>query len=59
MLVLTRKPGEVVCIGDEITVTIVQVRGLEVRLGINAPAGVPIVRPDAKSKESKPERWQP
>ncbi len=37
MLILTRKVGESINIGDEITVTILGVQGLQVRLGINAP----------------------
>lgn len=61
MLVLTRKPGEVVCIGEAITVTVVEVRGLQVRLGITAPDEVHISRPDAHNKKPLPgnKRWEP
>jgi carbon storage regulator len=44
MLILTRRPGERVVIGDEILVTVMAVSGRTVRLGIAAPAGVPIYR---------------
>ncbi len=44
MLILTRRPGERVVIGDEILVTVMAVSGHTVRLGIAAPAGVPIYR---------------
>lgn len=37
MLVLTRKVGESIKINDDITITIVQVRGKQIRLGIDAP----------------------
>jgi carbon storage regulator len=44
MLVLTRKPGEQVLIGDDIQLTVVSVHGKRVRLGIAAPANLPILR---------------
>ncbi len=44
MLILTRRPGERVVIGDEIMVTVIGVSGHTVRLGIAAPSGVPIYR---------------
>ena len=44
MLVLTRKPGESIVIGNEITVTVVEVRGDQVRLGIAAPRSVQVHR---------------
>jgi carbon storage regulator len=44
MLILTRRPGERVVIGDEVFVTVMGVSGHTVRLGIAAPAGVPIYR---------------
>jgi carbon storage regulator len=44
MLILTRRPGERVVIGDEILVTVMGVSGHTVRLGIAAPAGIPIYR---------------
>jgi carbon storage regulator len=44
MLILTRRPGERVVIGDEVLVTVMEVSGQTVRLGIAAPDGVPIYR---------------
>src|ERR1035438_2558801 len=44
MLILTRRPGERVVIGDDILITVMAVSGHTVRLGIAAPAGVPIYR---------------
>jgi carbon storage regulator len=44
MLVLSRKPGEKIHIGAGITVTVTEVKGNKVRLGIEAPRDVPIVR---------------
>ena len=44
MLVLTRKRGESLKIGDEVTVTVLGVRNRQVRLGIDAPAQVPVHR---------------
>ena len=39
MLILTRRVGETLMIGDEVTVTVLGVKGNQVRLGINAPKG--------------------
>lgn len=44
MLVLTRKSGEAINIGDEITITVLEIRGNQVRLGIEAPLTVVIQR---------------
>ena len=44
MLVLTRKAGERVLIGDDIVVTILDARGDGVRIGIDAPRGIRIQR---------------
>lgn len=44
MLVLTRKPGESIIIGEEIEVHIVSVEGEAVRIGIKAPRTVPVYR---------------
>jgi carbon storage regulator len=44
MLVLTRKPGERVHIGDDVEVVVLAVRGNSVRLGFLAPGEVPIIR---------------
>ncbi|NDC54352.1 MAG: carbon storage regulator [Planctomycetia bacterium] len=44
MLVLSRQRDESIMIGDTIVVTIVDIRGDKVRLGINAPAEIPVHR---------------
>lgn len=44
MLVLSRKPGEKILIGDEVTVTIVRIGPNTVRIGIEAPRTMNIVR---------------
>jgi carbon storage regulator len=44
MLVIARKPGERICLGDDITVTVLEVSGSSVRLGFDAPAEVQIYR---------------
>ena len=44
MLVLTRKKNESVIIGDNIVVTIVDIRGDKVRMGIDAPTEIPVHR---------------
>lgn len=43
-LVLSRKRDEKVCIGDDIRLTVVAIRGDKVRIGIEAPEGVPVHR---------------
>lgn len=44
MLILTRKVGEVVAIGDDIQVSIVEIKGAQVKLGIRAPRDVEVHR---------------
>jgi carbon storage regulator len=44
MLVLSRKPGEALRIGDEVEITVVEVRGDMVRIGIQAPRTVQVWR---------------
>jgi carbon storage regulator CsrA len=48
MLVLTRKYQEKIRIGDNITITVLRTKGKAVRLGIEAPANVPVVRGELK-----------
>ena len=50
MLVLSRKVGERVLIGDQIAVTAVRVAGGGVRLGIEAPAELPVIREELKQQ---------
>lgn len=44
MLILTRRVGETVMIGDEVTITVLGVKGNQVRVGINAPKDVAVHR---------------
>jgi carbon storage regulator len=52
MLVLARKPGEAIQIGDGITVHVVEIRGKQVRLGIEAPAEMPVHRSEIHERLS-------
>lgn len=49
MLVITRKAGQKVFVGDNIIITIVRIKGDRVRLGIQAPTRVPIKREELKA----------
>ncbi|NRB40681.1 MAG: carbon storage regulator CsrA [Pseudomonadales bacterium] len=44
MLILTRRTGETLMIADDVTVTVLGVKGNQVRIGINAPKNVPVHR---------------
>lgn len=44
MLILTRRVGETLMIGDEVTVTVLGVKGNQVRIGVNAPKTVAVHR---------------
>ncbi|MBF0519413.1 MAG: carbon storage regulator CsrA [Nitrospirae bacterium] len=50
MLVLTRKSEEAIKLGDSITITVVEIKGNKVRLGIEAPTGVRIYRQELYEK---------
>lgn len=55
MLVLTRKYGQKIMIGDDIFITVLEARGDAIRVGIDAPAGVSVMRAelhDAVSAEN-------
>ena len=44
MLILSRKPDESIVIDKRITVTILEIRGSQIRLGIDAPKEIPVMR---------------
>ena len=54
MLVLTRKAGEKVVIGDGITVTVLEVTGNRIRVGIDAPEDVRILRAELACWQDEP-----
>lgn len=53
MLVLSRKPGEAIRIGEDIEISIIEVRGDTVRIGIDAPRNVPIFRKELIAEVAK------
>jgi len=44
MLILTRRVGETLMIGDDVTVTVLGVKGNQIRIGVNAPKEIPVHR---------------
>lgn len=58
MLVLSRKPGERLWIGDQIAVTILDVSGRSVRVGIEAPSEIQIVREELRLPDQEKEPSQ-
>ncbi len=52
MLTLTRKVGDKIEVGDEIIIVVKEIRGNQVRIGVEAPKDVRIVRSEAKENPS-------
>ena len=54
MLVLSRKVGERIQIGDQISVVIVRINGNAVRVGIEAPTDMTVIRAELQQRTSQP-----
>ena len=59
MLVLSRKRNESIMIGDDVEITIVDVRGDKVRLGITAPSDIPVHRKEVYERIKRERREKP
>jgi carbon storage regulator len=59
MLVLSRKPGEKVLIGEDITITVLRASGGRVRLGVDAPDHIDIRRAELAESEAARVRERP
>jgi len=59
MLILTRRVGETIRINDDITVTVLGVQGMQVRIGVSAPVGVPVDREEIHLRKLANPRQRP
>ena len=53
MLILTRRPGETLMIGDDVTVTVLGIKGSQIRIGISAPKTVEVHREEIYKRIQK------
>ena len=53
MLVLTRKVGDKVLLGDEVEIVVVDIQGNQVKLGISAPRALSVLRAELKDREAE------
>jgi carbon storage regulator len=58
MLILTRRVGEAVMIGTDVTVTVLGVKGNQVRVGIEAPKSVPVHRKEIYERIQREQQMQ-
>ena len=59
MLILTRRVGETVMIGNEVTVTVLGVKGNQVRIGVNAPKDIAVHREEIYDRIKREEDGYP
>ncbi len=59
MLILTRRVGEAVMIGNEVTVIVLGVKGNQVRIGVNAPKDVAVHREEIYERIKREEKGDP
>ena len=59
MLILTRRVGETVMIGNDVTVTVLGVKGNQVRVGINAPKNVAVHREEIYERIKREQQGEP
>lgn len=59
MLILTRRVGETLMIGDQVTVTVLGVKGNQVRIGVNAPRDVAVHREEIYERIKREQGPQP
>jgi len=58
MLILTRRPGETIKIGEGIEITVIQVKGNQVRLGVTAPREVQVDREEIAQRRIANPNWR-